>query len=87
VVALAPLLRRAGRRGLLDGARTPHRVAAAEADPNTAGLEVVDLAIVLDERRAIVEVARVAELRDRRALAGVVARVRDVGLQQRGYFW
>jgi hypothetical protein len=51
-------------------------------EANTAGLEVAQLAIVLHERRRVVEVARVAELRGQRALAGVVALVSDVEAQR-----
>ena len=40
-------------------------------------LEVVGLAVVLDERRSVIEVTGITELDRRRALAGVVALVGD----------
>src|SRR5215204_4614631 len=71
-------LRTTGRRRLLNRARALHRAGRLDRKLYAAGLEVVDLTVVLDERRGVIEVAGVAELDRRRALAGVVALVRDV---------
>src|SRR5215208_2774511 len=72
------LLRTTGRRRLLDRAVARHIARGLDTKLDTPGLEVVQLTIVLDERRGVVEVTGVAELDSRRTLAGVVARVRDV---------
>src|SRR5215204_6621056 len=71
-------LRTTGRRRLLNRARALHRAGRLDTKLYAAGLEVVDLTVVLDERRGVLEVTGVAELDRRRALAGVVALVRDV---------
>jgi len=71
-------LLRASRRRLLDRARAIHLAGRLDRKLYTPGLEVVDLTVVLDERRGVVEVAGIAELYSRRTLAGVVALVRDV---------
>src|SRR5215212_5110655 len=70
---IAPLP--AGRRGLLDRRGAVRGQRGPEGDLDPAGLEVVGRAGVLDERRPVVEVAGVALLDGRGALAGVVALV------------
>src|SRR5215207_6593225 len=70
----------AGRRGLLDRVLARRLLLGLEGELDPARLEVVESVFVrvLDERGAVVEVAGVAELQGRRALAGVVALVGDL---------
>jgi hypothetical protein len=65
----------AGRGRLLDLRGAPHRHLRREGDLYAPRLEVPRLASDLHEAGRVVEVAGVAELQGRHALAGVVARV------------
>src|SRR5215212_8706096 len=75
----APVAAAGGRRGLLDGVRAVHGLLGSKVHLDAARLEVVGLAAeALHERGGVLEVAGVAELDSRRALAGVVAGVGDI---------
>src|SRR5215217_320070 len=66
-----------GRRRLLNLVRAIHALLGSEGNLYATRLEVVGLASILQEAGGVLEVAGVAELDSRRALAGVVARVLD----------
>src|SRR5215212_3992943 len=66
------------RRRLLDSVRALHALLGIEGNLYTTRLEVVGLASVLQEAGGVLEVAGVAELDSRRALAGVVPAIGDL---------